>query len=92
MLTLQDLKYIERNDRTGGSIWNYATQTMKPRIGTKPDRVIQLNSEEVQTHASCKTTRTWESFNNQKPKMSLFSDELWLIANNSKVLRRGASH
>ena len=28
MLTLQALTYIERNDQTDGSIWNYATETL----------------------------------------------------------------
>ena len=55
---------------------------------TKPDRDTQLNYGEVATHASCKTTRTWESFNNQGTKMSLLSDELWLIANNSENFPR----
>ena len=71
MLILQALTYIEGNDRTGGPIWNYATGT-----GAKPDRIIQLNSGEVHTHGSCKTTRTWENFNNRETNMILFSGEL----------------
>ena len=59
--------------------------------GIKPDRVIQLNYGEVRTHASYKTTRTWEDFNNQGAKMFLLSDELWLIANNSKSFATGVS-
>ena len=55
-----------------------------PGKGTKSDHIIQLNCREVCSHASYKTTRTWESFNNQWTKMILLSDELWLIANNSK--------
>ena len=35
-------------------------------------------------HASVETTKTWDSFNNGGTKMSLLSDELWLIANNYK--------
>ena len=58
--------------------------------GGKPDRVIQLNYGEVRIHASYKTTRTWESFNNQGMKMILLSDELWLIANNSKGFAKGS--
>ena len=63
------------------------TKTAGP-FGTIPqlaklDCVIQLNCEEVRTHASYKTTTTWENFNNWGTKMIL-SDELWLIANNSK--------
>ena len=53
-----------------------------PGKGAKPDRVIQLKCREVCTHASYKTTRTWENFNNQGTKMILLSEELWLIANN----------
>ena len=52
--------------------------------GAKPDHVIQLNHREVRTHASYKTTRTWENFDNRGTKMILFSDELWFIANNFK--------
>ena len=51
--------------------------------GAKPDRVIQLNCGEVCTHASYKTTRTWENFNNQGTKMILLLDKIWLISNNS---------
>ena len=40
--------------------------------------------KQVVTQASCKTTRTWHDFNNQGTKMILLSDELWLIANNSR--------
>ena len=49
-----------------------------------PKRVILINSREVYTNASYKTTRTWENFNNQETKIILLSDELWLTANNSK--------
>ena len=55
-----------------------------PEKGAKLNRIIQLNCREVCTHASYKTTRTWENFNNQGTKKILLSDELWLIANNSK--------
>ena len=55
-----------------------------PGKDAKPDRIIQLNCGEVCTHASYKTTRTWENFNNQGTKKILLSDELWLIASNSK--------
>ena len=41
---------------------------------------------EVCTHASCKTTRTWESFNNRGTKWPL--EELWLTTNNSKNFPR----
>ena len=61
----------------------------RPGKGTKPDRVIQLKCGEVRTHASYKTTRTWEKFNNEGTKIILLSDELWLIANNSKSFANG---
>ena len=80
--------YIEQNDRAGRSIWNYATCHKSPDIwagkGAKPDHIIQLNCGEVHTHAKYETTRTWENFNNQGTKVTLLSNELWLIANNSK--------
>ena len=46
MITLQALTYIAGNDQTGGPIWNYATGTLNPGKGVKPDRVIQLNWNE----------------------------------------------
>ena len=54
-----------------------------PGKDAKPDRVIQLNCGEVRTHASYKTTRTWENFNNQGTKNIILSDKLWSTANNS---------
>ena len=64
----------------------------------KPNHVIQLNCSEVHTHASYKTTRTWDNFNSQGTKihyellkMNYLSDELWLIANNSKRFANGAN-
>ena len=50
-----------------------------PEKGAKLDCVIQPNCGEVCTHASYKTTRTWENFNNR-----------WLIANNSKSFANGS--
>ena len=47
-----------------------------PGKGAKPDHITHLNYGEVCTHASYKTTRTWENFNNQETKMILLSDEL----------------
>ena len=35
-----------------------------PGESAKADRVIQLNCKEVPTHASYRTTRTWENFDN----------------------------
>ena len=61
-----------------------------PTKGAKPDRVILLNCGKVRTHASWKTAKTWESFNNQGKKLFLLSDELWLIANSSESFAKGA--
>ena len=57
---------------------------------TKLDRVIQFNCGKVQTYASYKKNRTWENFNNRGTKMILVSDELWLIANDSKSFTNGS--
>ena len=84
MLTLQALMYIEWKDQLGGPIWTMPQEPWHPGTSAKPDYVIQLNCEEMHTHASYKTTRTWEKFNNWWTKMILLPDELWLIANNSK--------
>ena len=74
--------YIEGKDQTGRSIWNYATGTLTAWKGAELDCVIQLNCREVCTHASYKTTRTWENFNKQGTAMILqlrlaYGDELW---------------
>ena len=60
--------------------WTMPQEPWHPGKGAKPDCVIQLNCGEVRTHASYKTTRTWENFNNQGTKLILLSDKLWLIA------------
>ena len=61
-----------------------------PGKGAKLDCIIQLNCGEMRTHASYKTNRTWENFNNQETKMIILSDELWLIANNFKGFPKGS--
>ena len=71
MLTCQALGYIEGNNQTGTPISNHATRTLASWKGAKLDRVIQLNCEEVFTHASYKTTRIWENFNIQGTKFIL---------------------
>ena len=55
-----------------------------PEKVAKLDHVIQLSCGKVHSHASYKTTRTWENFKNWETKIILLSDKLWLIANNSK--------
>ena len=57
----------------------------------KPDCVTLLSCGEVRTRASCKITRTWDSFNHREAKMFLLSEELWLIANNSKSIANGST-
>ena len=49
-----------------------------PGKDAKSDRIIQLNCREVHTHASYKTTRTWElqQLRNKLYKMNLLSDKL----------------
>ena len=82
MLTLQS----DQNEmiEPAGTFGTMPQEPWHPGKGAKPDCVIQLYFGKVRTHASYKTTRTWENFNNRETKMILFSDELWLIANNSK--------
>ena len=83
--------------------WHILKETTKPGVpfgimpekpwhsckSAKPDH-IQLNCREVRTHASYKTTRTWENFNRQGTKMIFLSVELWLIANNSNSFENGS--
>ena len=78
MLALQVLTYIKGNDRTGRPISNYAMGILTSWKGAETDRIIHLNYGEVCTHASYKTTRTWENFNHQGTKMILLSDKLCL--------------
>ena len=72
MLTLQALTYNEGNDQRVGT----GTETLTSWKSAEPDHVIQLNCGEVHTHASYKTTRTWENFNSRGTKMILLSDKL----------------
>ena len=78
MLTLQALAYIEGNNRTSSPIWNYATGTFPDILERvlKSIALSKINCGEVHTHASYKTTRTWENFNNRGTKMILLSDKL----------------
>ena len=91
MLTLQTLAYIKGNNQTGGPIWNHATRILTSWKVANQDRTVQVKCGEVHTYASYKTARTWENFNNRGAKMFLLSDELWLIANNSKSFVMGIS-
>ena len=79
---------LKETTESTGSFGAMPQEPRHPRKSAKPDCIIQLNFREVGTHASCKTTRTWESFNNWETKMSLLSDKLWLIPNNSKIFLR----
>ena len=48
----------------GGPFGTMPQEPLHSEKGAKPDCVIQLNCGEVCTHASYKTTRTWENFIN----------------------------
>ena len=83
--------------------WCILKETIKPAgpFGTIPQerwhpgkyaklyRIIQLSCRKVHTHASCKTTRTWENLGNQGTKIIL-SGELWSVANSSKSFANGS--
>ena len=75
---------LKETTKLAGPFGTMPQEASHPGKGAKPDRVIQLSCKEMRTHASYKTTRIWENFNNQGTKMILLSDELWPIANNSK--------
>ena len=79
-----DLMLLKATTEPAGPFGTMPYEPWHSEKGAKPDCIIQLNCGEVCTHASYKTTRTWENFNNQGTKMILLSDELWLITNNSK--------
>ena len=75
MLTLQALMYINGHGRTDGNhlerchrypdtrAFQGPITLSRARHNATPDCIIQLNCREKCTHASCKTTRTRESFN-----------------------------
>ena len=75
---------LKETTEPAGPFGTMPQEPWHPGKGAKPDRIIQLNCGEVCTHASYKTTRTWENFNNWGTKMILLSGKLWVIANNSK--------
>ena len=87
MVTLQVLAYIKETTETAGPFGTMPQEPWQHGKGFKPDHVIQLNCGEVHAHASYKTTRIWENFNNQGTKLIHFSDKLWLIV--PIVLRTG---
>ena len=84
-------RILKETTEPAGPFETMPQEPWHPGKGAKPDHVIQLNCGEVRTHASYKTTRTWEDFNNWGTKMNLLWDELWLIANNSRVFNIGVS-
>ena len=92
MLTLQALTYIAGHGRTGGDhlqrCHRYPDTLSRARHNAKPVRVIQLNCGEVRTHASCKTTRTRESFIHRGTKCSSFQTnyDYELITNNYELI------
>ena len=81
---------LKETTEPAGPFRTMPQEPWRPGKGAKPYCVIQLNCGEVRTHASYKTTRTWENFNNWETKMILLSDELWVIANNSKSFANGS--
>ena len=80
-----------RNDWNDGPLRTIPQEPWHPGKGAKPDCVIQLDCVEMRTHASYKTTKTWENFNNPGTKMILLSDERRLIVKTPRDLRTGVS-
>ena len=66
MLTLQELMYIEEMIEPTGPFGTIPQESCI--LGAKVDHAIKLKRREVHTHASYKTTRTWENSNNQGTK------------------------
>ena len=76
-------RILNETTKPAGSFGTILREPWHPGKGAKSDRVIQLSCAEVPAHASYKTIRTWENFNNPGTKIIL-SDKLWWIANSSK--------
>ena len=55
-------RILKETTEPAGPFGTMPQEPWHPWKGTKLDRVIQLNCGEVHTHASYKTTRTWENF------------------------------
>ena len=83
-------RILKETIKPAGPFRTMPQEPWHPGKDAKPDRVIQLNSGKVLTHASYKATRIWENFNNRGTKMILLSDKLWSIANNSKSFANGS--
>ena len=81
---------MKETAKTVGQFGTMPQEPCHPGKGAKLESVIQLSCGEVRTHASYKTTRTWETFNNWGTKIILLSDELWLIADNSQSFANGS--
>ena len=58
-------RILKETTEPAGPFETMPQEPWHPGKGAKPDHVIQLNCGEVRTHASYKTTRTWENFNNR---------------------------
>ena len=90
MLTFQDLTYIEGNDWTTIPFGNIPQKCWQPGKDATPDQIIQ--STVVKCAPMQVVNQSMGQLQQQGTKMSLLSDELWLITNNSKSFaNRGKS-
>ena len=78
MVYVKHWHILKKTTEPAGPFGTMPQEPWHPGKDAKPDCVIQLSCREVRTHASYKTTRAWENFNNQGTKLILLSDELWL--------------
>ena len=61
---------LEEMKDSGKPFGTMPQEPWNPGKGNKPDCIIQHNYEEVRTHENCKTTRTWECFDNREAKLT----------------------
>ena len=75
---------LKETTELAGPFGTMPQEPWHPGIGAQLDHVIQLTVGKCAPMQVLKTTRTWENFSNQGTKMTLLSDKLWSVVNNSK--------
>ena len=91
MQTLQVLKYIKGYNRLAGPFGTMPQEPWHPGKGAKPDHVIQLIAGNCAPMQVIKQPEHGRTSTTDKQKLIIFSDKLWLIANNSNSLSRSKS-
>ena len=76
---------MEGNNQTDKPFGTIPQKPWHPGRGAKPDCIIHLNCREVCIHASHKTIRKWESFNNRGTNMVFLTQTISCRQKNADV-------